>query len=393
MEEIIVTSVCPSCHQSLFPLNQIHYAERRWHIRLLCRNESCNFHHQFDLTMSPMVFEIFEMDFKYVLDEPNAQDHSGGYHPISLFILYMIQLLGRTSLRYLGEQLHFKYADLEQYLTGLSEDDLIGFDGKYSQISERGEKLLMTALTQKQEEFARHRHMDIHGLVGKLTDLLMQENITAFNAERSRMEHVALDFSLIDFSGRTLRQANLRKINFSNARFDLCLFEHCNFNAATMDRASFKKAHLVDCQFQRTRMTESDLSSAIFEKSFLVECDLSRANAFHTSFKQCNLRASNFSGANLRAANCKQSDLTRCVLREADMTGANLWETILNEADLDQTELNKVQISLETKFLDARHLPSARNISKQLWEKLQVQNKSLPDYDVYRNGQTKPHRP
>jgi uncharacterized protein YjbI with pentapeptide repeats len=380
------------CHQSLFPLNQIHHSEKRWHTRLLCKNEACNFHYQFDLTMTPRVFEIFEMDFQYALDAPQAMEQSGGYHSVSLFVMYMIQLLGRTSLKYLGEQLDFQNTNLEHYLIRLSEDDLIGFDGKYSQISERGEKLLQTALTQKQEDYEKHRHKDPHGLVAKLTDLLMQEDIASFNAERSRMEHVALDLSSIDLSGRSFKHANLRKIRFSEATFDHCLFEHCNFNSAVMERASFKKSQWIDCQIQRVHMTAADLSSAIFEKSFLVECDLTGANAFHTSFKQCNLRSSNLSGANLRAANCKQSDLTRCILKDADMTGANLWEAILNEADLEGCEMNKVQISLETKFLDAKNLMAARNISKQLWEKLQVQNKSLPDFNEYRRGQTKPHR-
>lgn len=384
MRDLTITSICPVCQHPLFPFNRISHSEKRWHMRLLCKNESCNYNYQFDLTMSPRVFEIFRLDFMYAVDEPYALDQTSGYHHVSLFIMYMIQLLGRTSIRYLREQLRFKYANLEHYLQRLSEDDLIGFDGKYSQISERGVKLLQTALTQKQEDFVRRRHQDFHGMVKKLTDLLMKEDVTAFNAERSKMPHVQLDLSPIHLEGRTIKQANLRKMNLSNSTFDHCLFEQCNFNASTLDHSSFKKTNFVDCQIQRANLKHADLSSAIFEKSFLVESDLSHAVAFHASFKQCNLRSSNLFSVNLRASNCKQSDMTRCNLSDSDMTGANLWETILNEADMERCEMNKVQISVETKFLDARNLLSAKNISKQLWEKIQIQNKSLPDFDEYR---------
>jgi uncharacterized protein YjbI with pentapeptide repeats len=386
MTELTITSVCPLCHQPLFPFNQVYHGDRRWHMRLLCKNESCDYNYQFDLSMSPRIFDIFKMDFLYAVDEPYTMDQTSGYHHISLFIIYVIQMLGRTSLRFLGEQLHFKYANLEHYLQRLSEDDLIGFDGKYSQISELGERLLQAALTQKQEDFVRRRHQDFHGMVGRLTDLLMREDIAAFNAERSKLEHVALDLSPIDLSGRVIKHANLRKINLSKSKFELCVFEQCNFNSAVMNGSSFKKTHFADCQIQRADLTQADLASAILEKSFLVECEMAGVNAFHASFKQCNLRSSNLSRANLRASNCTQSDLTRCNLKESDMTGANLWETVLNEADFDRCEMNKVQISIETKFLDARGLMTAKNVSKQLWEKLQLQNKSLPDFDQYRRS-------
>lgn len=384
MKNLTITSICPICDHPLFPFNQISHGEKRWHMRLLCKNESCNFNDQFDLTMTPRVFEIFTLDFKYAVDEPYLLEQTSGYHHISLFVMYMIQMLGRTSVRYLGEQLQFKYANLENYLVRLSEDDLIGFDGRYAQISDRGVQLLQAALNQKQEDFVRRRHQDFHGVVNKLTDLLMKEDIATFNAERSRMAHVLLDLSPINLSGRTIKQANLRKIKFSNSTFDHCLFEQCNFNSAAMDHSSFKKAHLIDCQVQRANLQHADLSSAIFEKSFLVESDMSRAVAFHTTFKQCNLRSSNMTSINLRASNCRQSDLTRCNLTESDMTGANLWETILNESNLERCEMNKVQISVETKFLDARNLLKAKNISKQLWEKIQIQNKDLPDFTEYR---------
>lgn len=384
MSELTITSVCPICQQPLFPFNQISFGEKRWHMRLLCKNESCNFHDQFVVTMTPRVFEIFTIDFQYAVDEPYALDQTSGYHHISLFVMYMIQLLGRTSAHFLGEQLHFEEINLEDYLVRLSEDDLIGFDGRYSQISERGAQLLQAALTQKQEDFVRRRHQDFHGMVKKLTDLLMSEDIATFNAERSKMAHVLLDLSPINLSGRTIKHANLRKINLSNSIFDHCLFEQCNFNASTMDHSSFKKAHFIDCQIQRADLQHADLSSAIFEKSFLVESDMSHASAFHTSFKQCNLRSCNMSSVNLRASNCRQSDMTRCDLAESDMTGANLWETILNESNLERCEMNKVQISVETKFLDARNLLTAKNITKQLWEKIQIQNKTLPDFAEYR---------
>lgn len=384
IKELTITSVCPLCHDPLFPFNQIAYGEKRWHMRLLCKNESCNFHDQFVVTMSPRVFEIFNMDFQYTVDEPYLLDQTSGYHHISLFIMYMIQMLGRTSASFLSEQVHFDELNIEDLLVRLSEDDLIAFDGRYSQISERGAKILQAALTQKQEDFVRRRHQDFHGLVQKLSDLLLQEDIEAFNKERSRMAHVLLDLSPINLSGRTIRHANLRKIRLSHSVFDHCLFERCNFNASVMDHSSFKKTHFIDCQIQRAGMQEADLSSAIFEKSFLAESDLSGANAFHAGFKQCNLRSCNISGVNLRASNCRQSDMTRCNLSESDMTGANLWDTILNESNVDQCEMSKVQISVETKFLDARNLLTAKNISKQLWEKIQVQNKTLPDYAEYR---------
>ena len=389
MRNLTITSVCPLCHHPLFPFNQIYHGEKRWHMRLLCKNESCNYNYQFDLGMSQRVFEIFEMDFLYAVDEPYVLEQTSGYHHISLFIMYVIQMLGRTSTRFLQEHLQFKYTNLEHYLQRLSEDDLIGFDGKYSQISERGEQLLQAALTQKQEDFVRRRHQDFHGMVNKLTELLMNEDVAAFNAERSKMEHVALDLSPIDLSGRVIKHANLRKVNLSKSKFDHCLFEQCNFNSAAMGESSFKKAHFVDCQIQRADLTQADRASAIFERSFLVECEMVDANAFHTSFKQCNLRSSNLLRANLRAANCTQSDLTRCNLKESDMTGANLWETVMNEADFESCEMNKVQISVETKFLDAHNLIKAKSLTKQLWEKLQFQNKSLPDFDQYRQSQLK----
>lgn len=390
--ELTITSVCPLCQHPLFPFNQISHKEKRWHMRLLCKNESCNFHDQFAVTMKPRVFDIFKMDFQYAVDEPYALDQTSGYHHISLFVMYMIQMLGRTSIRYLGEQLQFEKINLEDYLIRLSEDDLIGFDGRYSQISERGEKLLQAALTQKQEDFVRRRHQDFHGMVNKLTHLLISEDISKFNEERAKMAHVVLDLSPINLSGRTIKHANLRKMNLSKSVFDHCLFEQCNFNSSTMDHSSFKRTHFTDCQLQRVDLKKSDLSSAIFEKSFLVESDMSNTLSFHTSFKECNLRSCNLSYVNLRASNCRQSDMTRCNLTDADMTGANLWETILNEANFEHCEMNKVQISVETKFLDGRNLLSAKNISKQLWEKIQLQNQGLPDFAEYRSRHSKPSR-
>lgn len=385
MENLTATTICPVCQENVFSINQISDVERQWSVRLLCETTACNFNTLFTITMSSRVFEIFKMEFKPVMDTRSDRSHavSAGYHDVSLFLIYVIDLLGRASVDYLREHIQIAETDLAAYLTKLSEDDLVAFDGRYVLISEQGRTLIQTFLSQKNSASAAANENDFDALQQTLRRMLLDGAIEEFNAERSQINNVMIDLSSIDLSGKRISHANFRKTSLTRSSFESSVLEHCNFTDAAIDYSNLKNASLVGCQIQRSDLKSSDLSSAVFENSILAESNLSQTNAFRATFRDCNLRAADFSKANLRAAQAQRSDFTRSHLTRADMTGANFTEAIFNEADFDDCDLNKTQVDVGTQFLSVQNILSARNISKQLWQKIHHQNKRLPDFAEY----------
>ncbi len=384
MQNLTATTICAVCHENVFSINQVSDDVRQWSVRLLCETAACNFNTLFTITMSPRVFEIFKMEFKPAMDvraDP-SRVVSAGYHDVSLFLIYVIDLLGRASLDYLKEHVQIAETDLAAYLTKLSEDDLVAFDGRYVLISEQGKTLIHTFLSQKMESAAANE-IDFDGLQQTLRRMLLGGAIEEYNAERSRMNNRMIDLSSIDLSGKRVSNANFRKASLTRASFESAVLAQCNFTDAAIDHSNLKNASLTGCQMLRSDLKSSDLSSAVFENSILAESNLSKTNAFRAAFRDCNLRAADFSKANLRAAQGQRSDFTRSHLARADMTGANFTEVIFNEADFDDCDLNKTQADVGTQFLSVQNILSARNISKQLWQKIHHQNKRLPDFAEY----------
>jgi uncharacterized protein YjbI with pentapeptide repeats len=385
MEHPTVTTICPQCNQNVFSFNQISDSERQWRVRLLCQNAACNFNAAFTITMTPRVFDIFKMEFRPAMDELSDPSHSvsAGYHDASLFLAYFINLLGRVSLDYLTEQIQIHETDLGTYLTLLSEDDLVAFDGRSVQISDQGKALIEKFLLRKKQVPDAFHEKDFEEHQQILVRLLLDGHIEQFNVQRGKIDNVMIDLSQIDLSGRTISQANFRKTSLTRASFENAVLDRCNFTAAALDHSNLKKAHAIDCQMPGADLKSADLSSAVFENSNLAECNMSLINGSHVALRHCILRECNLTKVNFRSADCRRSDFTRSQWPHADLTGANLSGAVFSEANFDDCDLHKTRFDAQTKFLSIENILSARHISRQLWQKIRHQNNRFPEFTEY----------
>ncbi|NEU76460.1 NACHT domain-containing protein [Hassallia byssoidea VB512170] len=105
----------------------------------------------------------------------------------------------------------------------------------------------------------------------------------------------------------------------------------------------------------------ADLSRANLRGVDLFDANLSGADLSDADLSDANLTVADLSGADLSSADLSGADLRSADLRSADLSGADL-----SDADLSDADLQAVVWDNDTKWLNAKRLHEAVNVSPEL---------------------------
>ncbi|MEH2237792.1 pentapeptide repeat-containing protein [Nostoc sp.] len=149
--------------------------------------------------------------------------------------------------------------------------------------------------------------------------------------------------------------SNLR-LFFSGANLSCSYLSHVDLSRANLSRADLSYAEIRDANLSCANLSDANLSCANLIGVNLIGADLSDAN-----LSCANLSDVDFRGADLRGADLIGADLIGADLRDADLRGADL-----RDADLRGANLGKVVWDSRIKWLNARGLHEAVNVSPEL---------------------------
>ncbi|KAB8331047.1 hypothetical protein SD80_026195 [Scytonema tolypothrichoides VB-61278] len=150
-------------------------------------------------------------------------------------------------------------------------------------------------------------------------------------ADLKRGYFVNSDFSEANLSLANLREAELGFTNFRGA----CLDE-ADFAGANLDRCDFRKASLINSNFTGANLSQANLSDLIV--GIVVEVDhsrdyYSRACFIRANLYKANLKSSDFSGTNFVGANFSGCDLSNAILADADLSESNISGACFENAE------------------------------------------------------------
>ncbi|MEH2196997.1 pentapeptide repeat-containing protein [Nostoc sp.] len=158
-----------------------------------------------------------------------------------------------------------------------------------------------------------------------------------------------------DLSGVNLIRANLSDADLGGVNLIRANLRRADLSGTHLSGANLSSAHLSDANLGRADLSRADLSSA----------KLSDANLSHANLSHANLSHANLSHANLSHANLSHANLSHAKLSRADLSHANLSRAKLSCADLKAVVSNS-----NTKWLNARGLHEAVDVSPELAQEL-----------------------
>jgi uncharacterized protein YjbI with pentapeptide repeats len=165
-------------------------------------------------------------------------------------------------------------------------------------------------------------------------------------------ELLELFIGLINFSGASLKEANLKRSCFDNSDFSKADLSFANLREAELRLAKFKGACLNEADFIGADLKECDFSKASLINSNFTGANLSKANLSEIVASIALYAIDNgiemgycFSSAHFIRANLYQAKLTKADLWGTNFTGANLTKCDLNEADMTDADLSECNIS------------------------------------------------
>ncbi|MGI8502631.1 MAG: pentapeptide repeat-containing protein, partial [Hassallia sp.] len=156
-----------------------------------------------------------------------------------------------------------------------------------------------------------------------------------------------------NLSGANLSFANLRGANLSGADLRYADLRYADLIFADLRYADLSHANLSGANLICADLSSADLSGA----------DLSFANLSGANLRDADLEDSDLSGANLGGVNLRDADLEDSDLSLANLSDVNLRDANLSGANLSGANLEAVVCDSDTKWLNAKRLHEAVNVS------------------------------
>lgn len=159
---------------------------------------------------------------------------------------------------------------------------------------------------------------------------------------------------ITDFSGATLREADLTGATLNNV-----LMNRTNLMRAKLNRVNLSNSFLTGANLSSTKLIGADLRQTVLENASLTGADLAEAkltsanlhearlaqvNAAGSDFSFADLSKSNWQGANLSQANLKNTNLQEAELISTKLVGANLRNAQLQNAKLRNSNLSSADL-------------------------------------------------
>ncbi|MBD2606636.1 pentapeptide repeat-containing protein [Scytonema hofmannii FACHB-248] len=218
---------------------------------------------------------------------------------------------------------------------------------------------------------------------------LSRANLSRANLSRANLSRANL--SDADLSGANLSRANLSDANLSRANLSRADLSRADLSGANLSRAYLRDADLRDADLRDADLSGADLrdadlsgadlrdaylsgaylSGADLRDAYLRDADLSGAYLSLANLRGANLSRADLSGADLSLANLSLANLSLANLRGANLRGANLRGADLSRADLRGANLRGANLEAvvwnsDTKWLNAKGLHEAVNVSPEL---------------------------
>jgi uncharacterized protein YjbI with pentapeptide repeats len=162
-------------------------------------------------------------------------------------------------------------------------------------------------------------------------------------------------------SGANLSRANLSRANLSRANLSRAYLSLANLSSANLSGA-----YLINANFSGANLKSANLSAA-----YLINADLSLANLSLANLGGANLSNADLIDADLSDADLSDADLSDTDLSDADLSSADLSSADLSSADLSRAKLRDANLKAviwnsDTKWLSAKGLDKAVNVSPYL---------------------------
>ena len=174
--------------------------------------------------------------------------------------------------------------------------------------------------------------------------------ITIRNANLSGFDLQKVDFTNANLSGANFKGADLSNANLEFAELTAANFEGANISDAKLVNAILFAANLIGANITGSNLTGADLVGcemycANLWSSNLERADLTGADLTGANLIRAKLRKANLNEINLRCANLWSAELTDANLFEANLSGANLIKAILRGTNLKNSILNSTNLS------------------------------------------------
>lgn len=153
---------------------------------------------------------------------------------------------------------------------------------------------------------------------------IVAEGSEAINEWRSNHPDQFLRLECADFSGASLRKADLSMASLGGA-----VLRETDLQGADLSRADLSKANLREANLRKADLSEASMCEADLRGAFLTRANLNRANLACADLRGAILIATILSKANLSGANLDKADLSKADLRSTNLSNANLSGTNL----------------------------------------------------------------
>jgi uncharacterized protein YjbI with pentapeptide repeats len=209
-----------------------------------------------------------------------------------------------------------------------------------------------------------------------LLELLMEERVEEFNAQRGRRstpDLFAADLADLNLRGADLSGANLEKADLSGSDLSQAILARANVSGADLTGARLDGAMAVKSNWREAYMDKASLEGADFTGSDLRDAVLNESTGSHVVFRGCRLRGveavkarfdgcdfgeakldkSDFTGSSLKSCTFTEASLAgasfeSCVLSGSDMTSARAANTSFNKATMDNVRLERADLTAAT---------------------------------------------
>jgi len=165
---------------------------------------------------------------------------------------------------------------------------------------------------------------------------LRNANLSKAILARARLDHA-------DFSGSDLSSANIGAVSAIDTRFNACSLKNAKLSKGNFRGAQFKKAQLQEVESLEIKLSGCDFSRAnlgefMFLKLPLENTNFTAAELAKASFMQCHLKDCNFTEAQLAHTIWAESAMDHCAFDRADLTSACFAAT-----EPEQTQLQNIR--------------------------------------------------
>ena len=174
----------------------------------------------------------------------------------------------------------------------------------------------------------------------RLTAMLHNEEVAAFNELRARYPEQRIDLSGQDLSNKVLPGVNLSELNLERSKFVGARMQAANLQASEIYGADFSGADLTDANVSHVFV---DGSTNQNEFTKFRDTDFEGATIQSSTFNQCDFTGAVFYRSLLQATEFEASLLDNARFGSANMSGGGILRSSIAGTDFFQSDVSGLQ--------------------------------------------------